>query len=177
MDYSTYKGFHKPDADLTEMRSAQGSHRTESLFNEVIQPNSRKSLTPLYSLRDYEYKGYISAYQVYMNSIDEREAALKLVGSLSHWRKLCSLKWFMEGRTECQFEGLAQWREDMAARDSTEAKRVILAQCREDNVPAARALDKMSKDVPKTSKKERTRNDSPADSNVEDFLKKYRDKG
>lgn len=173
MDYSKFVGFHHPDADLSEMRSANGSHRTESLFNEVIQPPSRKSLEPLYSLRDYDYKGYPSAYQIYMNSIDEREAALKLVGSLSHWRKLCALKWFMNGRPECQFEGLAQWREDMAARDATEAKRVILAQCREDNVPAARALDKMSKEVPKTKKTVKSKKDTD-DSNVEDFLKKFK---
>ena len=167
------KDYSVPGADLSEMRSSGGAHRTESLFNEVIQAVTRAKLKPIYSLRDYDYKGYPSAYQIYITSIDEREAALKLVGSLSHWRKLCKLRWFMNGKPECQFEGLAQWREDMAARDATEAKRVIIEQCRENNVPAARALNQMADKVPKSVTKPKLQKSS-ADSNITDFLSKHK---
>ncbi len=151
-------------------KDTRGVQKTESLFIETIQPQPAKTYEPLYSLRDYDHKGYPSAYQIYMDSIDERDAAIKLVGSMAHWRKLCSLKWFMDGRLEAGFEGIDVWRSDMAARDATEAKRVLLMQCKDDNVPAARALDALSvkakKAVPKRAKKV-----SSSDSTVTDFLK------
>ena len=157
------------NADFKDVR---GAHKTESLFIETIQTKSKKRYTPLYSLRDYDHKGYTSAYLIYMASVDERDAAMQLVGSMSHWRKLCSLKWFMEGRPECQFEGLEQWRLDMAARDASTAKKVILDQCKEQNVTAARALDKLSKEVlPKAKKTKATK--SPEESNITNFLSRH----
>ena len=156
----------------TDFKDVRGAHKTESLFIETIQPQPAKSYDPLYSLRDYDHKGYVSAYLIYMSSVDERDAAMKLVGSMSHWRKLCTLKWFMNGRPECQFEGINQWREDMAARDASTAKKVILDQCKEQNVTAARALDKMSRDAtPKAPKAKAVK--SEADSNITNFLSRH----
>lgn len=171
MDYRNYLGYQDPEKDMSKLKDKRGAHKTESLFNETIQMKSRLNYEPLYSLRDYDYKGYYSAYQIYMNSIDERDAALKLVGSMAHWRKLLQLAWFMNGRPECQFEGIAQWREDMAQRDSTEAKRVIMDACQENNVPAARALEQLSKGKKKNKTKKVA--DTSGDSNVTDFLKKF----
>jgi hypothetical protein len=156
------------------LKDKRGVQRTESLFHETIQPPIRKKYDPVYSLRDYDHKGYPSAYQIYMNSIDEHEAALKLVGSLSHWRKLTSLKWFLEGRPECQFEGLIQWREDMKARDASSAKQVLQEQVKEKNITAARALLAESKTKTATAAKAKS-SAAPADSNVADFLAKYKE--
>jgi hypothetical protein len=157
MKNGDYEGF-KNSSDLSELRDSRGVQRTESLFVEVSQ--TKDKYEPLYSLKSWNSRGYPSAYLIYMGCVDETEAALKLVGSLSHWRKLCKLRWFLKGRPEHGFEGLESWRQDMADRDASEAKRVILQECRNGNVTAARALDKLAKDssksIPKptTSKKE-----------------------
>jgi hypothetical protein len=145
MDYNDFEGYIRVHPDKRKhLRDARGQYRTESSFIEVIQGTSKDKYTPEYSLKDYDNRGYISAYQVYMHSVDETEAAMKLFGSLAHWRKLCGLKWFINGRKEHGFEGLASWREDMAARDKTLAKRVLLKQCENGNVTAARSIDKMA---------------------------------
>lgn len=146
INYKEYKGFQDPSRDRKELLDVRGAFRTESLFRESIQTQSRRAgYDPFYSLRDYEHKGFVSAYQIYMNSIDERDAALKLVGSMLHWRKLLKLRWFMNGRVNTGFEGISQWREDMSQRDATEAKRVILEQCSDNNVTAARTLNDIVK--------------------------------
>ena len=157
--------------DYTQMKDNRGVHRTESLFHETIQGVVRKKYEPIYSLRDYDHKGYLSAYQIYVTSIDEYDAAMKLVGSMAHWRRLCALSWFMNGRPG--FEGLHQWREDMAARDMTEAKRVMIEQCKENNVSAARGLDKVAKDSVKTKRVPKNAESSGPDKDAESFLKRF----
>jgi len=158
-----------------DLKDKRGVQRTESLFHETIQPPVRQKYDPVYSLRDYDHKGYPSAYQIYMSSIDEHEAALKLVGSLSHWRKLTVLKWFLEGRPECQFEGLLQWRVDMKARDASAAKQVLQEQVKEKNITAARALLAESKTKIALDTKAKS-SVIAGDSNVTDFLKKWEKK-
>lgn len=123
-----------------EFKDKRGAHKTESLFVETIQGHVAKKYEPLYSLRDYDHKGYPSAYQIYMDSVDEYEAAMTLLGSMTHWRKLCSLKWFIEGRPECQFDGLASWRLDLEARDHSTAKKTLIEEAENGSVAAARAL-------------------------------------
>ena len=138
---------------MKSLKDKRGAHRTESLFVETIQPHVARKYEPIYSLRDYDHKGYPSAYNVYMNAVDERDAALQLVGSMAHWRKLCKLKWFVEGRLEYQFEGLNQWRLDMKDRDASDAKKIIMEQTKEGNVTAAKALLAEAKgDKPKKTK-------------------------
>ena len=152
MDYKSFTGFKdSPVEDREEMKDVRGVYRTESLFVEVIQPSSRGKYKPLYSLKEAGNKGLPSIYQIWMTSIDEADAAMRILGSLQHWKKLCSLKWFITGRPEHGFSGLNSWREDMASRDRTLAKQSLLKQCEEGNVSAARALDKMATDAIKTS--------------------------
>lgn len=175
-DYKQYKGFKEASLeDKAELIDARGIPRTESLFIEVIQPGSREKYTPLYSLKEYENKGYTSAYQVYISSIDETDAAMKLVGSMNHWRKLCKLKWFINGRPEHGFAGLASWREDMASRDQSIAKEVLLQQCAEGNVTAARALDKMAKEQEKTASSKTTKRASvkEEDQTIVDLVNRF----
>jgi hypothetical protein len=83
---------------------------------------------------------YVSMYQVYMNSVDEYEAALKLVGSMQHWRKLCNLEWFREGIPQFSFDGIEQWRKDMEARDRMLAKRLLIESAENGNVTAQKTL-------------------------------------
>jgi len=164
-----------------DLRDTNKRYRTASLFEEMIQPETRKhGYDPLYSLREYEHNDKPSAYQIYMHCVDEAEAALKLVGSYAHWRKLCALKWFIAGSIERGFEGLAQWRKDMAERDKTTAKRSLLLQVAEGNVTAARSLHKMAVDdaaaadriLPKRTRKEQA---SKQDTSIVEFLSKHKD--
>lgn len=158
--------------NMEEMRDVRGAQRTESLFLETIQTSSKRSYKPVWSLRDYDRKGLPSAYKVYMGSVDEADAAMKIVGSMSHWRKLCGLRWFMEGRVGTGFEGINTWRKDMADRDKTSAKKVIMARCEDGDVPAAKALDKLARESVKTPKiKNKKEEVSKADEdNVTNFL-------
>lgn len=138
--YEEYQGFKDTGEDMSVLLDARGARKTETLFLESISSRSKERYEPLYTLREQEKQGLPSAYQIYMHSIDESDAALKLVGSLSHWRRLCTLKWFMEGAEQMGHEGLHQWREDMKARDATRAKAQLMAMAASGNVPAARKL-------------------------------------
>lgn len=140
MDYSLYRGFQDPEADQSVLLDDRQARKTETLFLESISSNSKKKYEPIYTLREQEKQGLPSAYQIYMHSIDETDAALKLVGSLGHWRRLCGLKWFMEGAEQMGHEGLRQWREDMKARDLSTAKRQLMDQAAGGNVNAAKKL-------------------------------------
>ena len=148
IDYEEYQGFLNahPSEYIKKCRSSNNMMLTEGLFVETIQQSSSKKNKPLYSLKEFENKGLPSAYQIYMNSASEDEAARKLVGCMSHWRKLMGLTWFMEGRDTVGYDGLYQWRADKAAKDRTEVKKVLIKKAKEGDVSAARALDKMAQD-------------------------------
>ena len=132
------------------LRGSNNIQSTQALFME-FNPDGP------YTLKNQDVskndKTYVSAYKVFMSSIDESEAALKLVGSYQHWRKLCALKWFQEGVTEFGFEGVDQWRKDMEQRDRTEAKRQLLIAAQNGNVPAQRFIYELSGKPKKTKAK------------------------
>jgi hypothetical protein len=124
--------------------------------------NTREEKWPsLYSLAEDEKRGLPSAYQIYMNSIDEHDAALKLVGSHRHWRKLCSLKWFMEGAPDWGYDGLVRWRIDMVNRDRSLAKGILLANTKKGDTPSAKRLLDESKIIKEpVSKKDKQSTDN-----------------
>lgn len=137
-DYAKYKGFQEATVDHTLLTDVTGRYRTESLFAETIQKRTAKKYAPLYSMSDKEKNDLPSAYWIYMTSVDEYDAAMKLVGSLKHWRRLLECDWFVKGKEG--FDGLEQWREDMAERDTSTAKRSLIAECARGSAAAARAL-------------------------------------
>lgn len=178
-DYTNYEGYMNasPAKMREDLRTANGVQLTEALFIETIQAVVRDKYTPVYSLRDYDNRGKPSAYQIYMHATDESEAALKLVGSYSHWRKLCSLKWFLHGRKDVGHDGLMNWRKDMLHRDRTAAKKQLQIQAELGNVTAARALDKMAVDEMKEFEKSRPKLQKKGGSDKNDgleFLDEYR---
>jgi len=145
-DYKNYSiETHGDKLALTDKRGIQ---RTENLFTGL---NTMEEKYPsMYALSEKERNGFPSAYLIYMNSIDETDAAIKIVGSLKHWRKLCKLKWFMNGDVTISFDGILNWRLDMAARDITLAKMILINSAKKGNVPAAkRLLDEYKDAVPK----------------------------
>jgi len=150
-DYSNFLGFLDKEADLSILLDSGGRARTASLFEESIAPVTvAAGLKPLYTLSNRETKsGLPSAYLIYMSSIDEFDAALRLVGSLTHWRKLCKCKWFAEGKLEGpgrRFDGISIWREDMRMRDASMAKRVLLEAAKNGDVASSRKILDMATD-------------------------------
>lgn len=142
--YEKFKGFQKLGSDRSILLDKQNRMRSANLFLEgpVALPST---YMPVYSLRDRDSNELPSAYLIYMTSIDEYDAATKLVGSLKHWRKLLAAKWFMKGNPLKGFEGLIQWRLDMIDRDASAGKRSLLAQAEKGDTSAARKLVDMAK--------------------------------
>lgn len=136
-----------------KLKVGQNNDATQALFYEF--PTGKNAT---YTLKndDVMYKDQlrVSAYQVYMHSVDEYDAAIKLVGSMKHWRKLCDLKWFMEGMPEHSFEGLESWREDMALRDASLAKKQLQESAMSGNVNAQKILYGSTEKKPKVNKEE-----------------------
>lgn len=182
-DYSRYRGYlateddeeqaHGPYYTKEALLSKYNKPLTAALFVERQEvwkeSQEERGIEPLYSLGELERDGKPSAYQIYMNSVDEFEAAMKLVGSLYHWQALCSKDWFMQE--------LRQWREHMALRDYSFAKRAILKDVKGGDGPAARKLLEMSNKVinppkPKTSKPE----GKPEEDDLGDLMAKHLNK-
>ena len=91
-----------------KLKDRQGRYRTQSLFHELIQWNTRQNYEPLYTLAEEDGKfGLPSARQIYLQAEDptEYEAAMALVGSWDHWQKLMGNEGFMDY--------LKEWREEL----------------------------------------------------------------
>ena len=124
-----------------------------ALFWEMSTPDTRAKLPPLFTLKMEAAHGLPSAYQVYMDSVDEYDAAMKIAGNMKNWRKLCNCAWFMDGSVEVSHEGLKQWREDMEARDKSKAKAQLLEKALEGSVQAVTKIYGIEGKKPKKTAK------------------------
>ena len=133
-----------------ELKASNGIQKTQGLFYEFQNKDA------MYSLREQDFtsqagKEYKSVYQVYMDSVDEYEAAMTIVQSLGHWRKLCKLDWFMSGKVmgygdnTYQLSGLTQWREDMRARDESASKKQLVVEAGNGNTTAMKYLNEIAR--------------------------------
>lgn len=167
-DYTTYKGFMDPDKDKSILKDVRNVQRTENLF---IEMNRRTAKYPsLYTLQEDERDGLPSAFQIYMHSADETEAALKIVGSIKHWDKLCNLIWFNKGSYTGSFEGMDKWREYMVKRDLSKAKKVLLTNAAKGDTAAARKiLDEYKNQVSVKRTVGRPKKNDPGTENVSVF--------
>lgn len=123
---------------MKDYLTAGGHMRTSSLFLETIQPHVKQE--PVYTLKHYDHNGLPSAYRIYMEANTEYDAAMKLVGDMRHWRKLCDTEWFMNGWPEKMFEGLAQWRKDKEEQEMDYVIKLLKEQAEDGNVTAQRTL-------------------------------------
>ena len=143
MDYSKFLGYTDKAHEPQKLLSKYNKPITAGLFIERVKMfkdlRTEDVDTAIYSLGYQEVSGYTSAYQVYMHSVDEYDAAMKLVGSLHHWMELCQKKWFMEV--------LLQWREHMVLRDFSLAKGITMAEAKAGDGAAARKLLDMANKV------------------------------
>lgn len=113
---------------------------TQGLFIEFQNSDEEAP----YTFKEFDvYKNdrvYISFSSVYLDSVDEYDAAMRLVGSWKHWQKLCSLKWFLEGLPQFNWEGLESLRATVQARDRSLARRKLLEAAADGNVTAAKSI-------------------------------------
>jgi hypothetical protein len=117
-----------------ELRGGNNIMLTQALFVEFGNKDAP------YTMKHESYKSHKSIYEIYMESTDEYEAALKIVKNMVHWEKLCELKWFMEGLPEKNIRGLRHWRDDMKRRDASLAKKQLMDEAKVGNVSAMRLL-------------------------------------
>ena len=131
--------------DFAKLYAPNGSFATQKMFWEFGRGDSRKKYPPIFTLKLRPHKGLPSAYQVYMDSIDEYDAAMKIVPSLKVWDDLIATDWFFKGDIQHAHDGVKVWREHMKLRDSSLAKKLILEQTKEGSITAARTLLSESK--------------------------------
>jgi len=133
-----------------------------AIFYELSTPERRANIPPVYTLKVESSQGLPSAYQIYMNSTDEYEAAQKLVGNMKAWRALCKATWFMNGFSEHGHEGLHQWRKDMEARDKSLAKVQLLEKAEGGNVAAMTKLYNMTPKKPDSRLRQKLPSTTPS---------------
>ena len=93
--------------------------------------------------KEVDGETFKSVYKIYMNSVNEYDAAMKIVGSMDHWRKLCDCTWFVNGiyhKGQQITSGLKHWREDKAMKDEAEMLMHLRTSAQGGNVQAARYL-------------------------------------
>ena len=130
--------------DLTNkwnaLYSSNGRFDIRKLFFETGGREARKSYPPIFTLKPYDYNGLPSAYLIYMDSIDEYDAATKLVPNMKIWDELKSANWFLTDKNQWNFEGLETWREHMKQRDASRAKAALFAKIEAGDVTASKAI-------------------------------------
>jgi len=81
-------------AAYDSLKDSTGRFRTQSLFIEYKHPKYPAPFT----LKDYDHKGALSMYRLYMDAGDPTEysQAIAMLGSWRHWKALTSSEWFSE---------------------------------------------------------------------------------
>jgi len=126
--------------DWNKLYAPNGVFAIRKMFRELSTPAMRKKYPPIFTLKPFEYKGLPSAYQVYMESVDEYDAATKIVPNMKTWDQLKEASWFLNGDLAHSFEGLKAWREHMKQRDASAAKAALQDKMATGDVTAAKAI-------------------------------------
>lgn len=148
------------------------SMRTRSLFLETNLNPEETGYAPIYTLSEEEKEGLPSAYQIFMDSVDEYDFAMRLVGSMRHFRKLLNSKWFMEGCTG--HSGFESWREDKKQRERSKNKQRLEALAEQGNVQAIKELQRVWEKENGTrtvGRPKKEKEQIPEDDSVTDFEK------
>lgn len=151
--------------DKSRLLGEGGQYLTQGLFYEYRHQAAK--LGP-YCLKEYDWKGCKSMYQVYMSCASEYEAALKILGSWKHWQILCQAPFFARE--------VEKWREEVEIREAALGKATLIAQAKEGNVSAAKELVKSAekRSVGRPSKAEidaERKKQAAIDTKVIDLLK------
>ena len=159
--------------DFNKLYASNGVFTNQKMFYEFSTPASRIQYPPIFTLKTRPYKGLPSAYQVYMDSIDEYDAAMKLAPNLKTWDSLKAVDWFLNGDPSRSHDGLVAWREHMQARDISLAKALLIEQVKEGNTVAAGRLITESKSKAPVGRKNKKTTSMPTStvSRIKDFKK------
>lgn len=128
---------------MSQFKASNGRRLTQGLFYEFNNEDAP------YTLRDEDFtnragKTYKSAAAIYRSSVDEYDAAIRILGSWGHWKLLLdTCNWFVEGidTGSFVFEGVKSWRDEMALRDASLSKRQLQEQAENGNVTAMKHLN------------------------------------
>ena len=135
----TFVGYLDPRKDRSLLKDSMGRYRT-NIFHE-FNKTRHEEYPPLYTMREDSHSGLPSAYQIYMASDSEYEAAMKLVGSWNHWNRLLKSRPFMEGPEEgATWVGLTEWRKEKQIKDKATAYNQLKISAAGGNVPAQKLL-------------------------------------
>tara|TARA_Y100001973_G_C5012042_1_gene238846 strand:+ start:68 stop:586 length:519 start_codon:yes stop_codon:yes gene_type:complete len=122
---------------------ANGFYRTDSLFVErIAKRHKEKGTEPEYSLSERLPKeDDKNLYQLFLDSADEYDFAIKAFGAKGHLDKLKEISWFMKGWPGCRsFRGYEAWLDDMQERDASIGKKVLIEKAQDGDVTAAKKL-------------------------------------
>ena len=126
--------------DFDKLYATNGTYAFKSMFWETSTTKSRLKFPPIFTLKPYDYNGLPSAYQVYMTSVDEYDAATKIVPNMRVWDTLSETTWFKTSNNQYNFEGLDRWREHMKRRDASTAKAALFEKIAAGDVTASKAI-------------------------------------
>lgn len=170
--------------DEATLYDTGGRFTTNAVFWETNNAKTRDKYPPSYTLklRDYQPEGFDSplpsAYKIYMEAVDEYEAAIMLVGNMANWEQLCKLKWFLEGGVQPAVAhiGLKAWREHKLAKTKSEAMQVLKEKVQEKDTTAAKAvLAELKGETPKKKAgRPNKQNNGGIDNVAKDFLKRIK---
>jgi hypothetical protein len=120
------KRFDNGYADYRQFQNDQGAFVTTALFYEPSKYSKNLSdIGPFYSMYSIPEPGYESAKEIYLNAVDEYDAAMKIFGSLKLWNRVTKMSWFADPKSPLTYEGLNAWREEKRLRDLSRT-RVLL---------------------------------------------------
>lgn len=103
---------------------------TQGLFIEYKHQTG--NINSPYTLKEFEVHSCTSMYREFMKFNTEYEAAIHILGSWTHWKRLCDCEWF-QGY-------IGYWREEMSIRNEAMSKAVLLKNAEEGNTVAAKAV-------------------------------------
>ena len=127
--------------DVSELTDTRGRFRI-SVIRELNLRSGAK-YESYYTMYDDDRHGMMSAKRVYLDSVDEYEAAIKLVGTWANWKQLLKSKEFVEGPRAGQkssWEGLKSWREEKQIMDESKARELLWQAAEQGSVSAQRIL-------------------------------------
>lgn len=132
------------EKDFHSWRTESGHFRAD-VIHEIWKRNNnntrRELVKPFFTMRDYEFRDYVSLKQIYMNSVDEFDCAMKAFGSWDFWLYLCKNPAFLNGtQLRAQWTGILNWREEKRLMEQNAAKKIIIDLAAKGNFAAAKML-------------------------------------
>ena len=158
--------------DFQKLYVKNGNFAKVKMFWEMSAPEARKEYPPVFTLKQNAYKDLPSAYETYMDSVDEYDAATKIAPNMKVWDELVATKWFFEGEPRHGHQGLRVWREHKRAKDASAMKALLITKAKGGDTTAAKAVLQETKTKAPVGRKAKKKQESPTDSRVLAFKKR-----